>query len=63
VVIGFTIDFTVPGADWVTSVVRWTSDYLAAEYAKLDLSRVPVAALQYIEVSAAGESVVDVVTL
>ncbi|SDY85913.1 hypothetical protein SAMN05661080_04828, partial [Modestobacter sp. DSM 44400] len=43
--------------------VRWTSDYLTAEYSQLTPDRVPSAALQSLEVVSAGEAVVDVVAV
>lgn len=63
VVTGFATDFTHPDPSWSTRVVRWTSDYLTAEYSQLTPDRVPSAALQSLEVVSAGEAVVDVVAV
>jgi len=59
---GFARDFTNPGtghADWLARVSRWTSDYLASQYARTDPHRIPVATLTGITTITAGETTVD----
>ena len=57
---GFLTDFGQPGPDWVARITRWTAPALGAQYADVDLSRVPSAAFVSLEVIDAGESLVDV---
>ena len=59
VVTGFATDFTQPTDDWSARVVRWTSDYLADEYAQMTPDHLQAAELRDLEVVAAGEGMVD----